>query len=669
MYSLSIKQFNEVEQTVRLEVKQEGLGVFTCTDSGGFIERRIPSDEIAFWSEASYLTMEIEHHCHDDLVILLEFISNLEAGENGRIEAHLGVLPEVPTLLCFPLEALKSDRLFLDRYPNVLQMVLRGGTGIAKDELKMMRIGTTPSISPRAFYIRNITLSKDLPEFKRKTIALIDELGQYNRKNWVGKTIGEDELITYLQQELKRDRIIPESKKKRSSFGGWLEKQFKATGYFRKEHDGNRWWLVDPEGCAFLSVGLDCIIPSEPMRVDGMNHLTTWLPERTGVYASAWSGNEGERNFYYGISNLIRAFGSDWRASWAAITEKRLCEWDFNTVANWSDPDFIQFANKPYVWPLEHYPSTKKLIFRDFPDVFSEEFQTASYKFAEQLIPLRDDSLLIGYFLRNEPQWAFVNDLNITEIMLEQSEALDSKLAFISFIKDRYNNEINDFNNAWTTYLTDFNELLIPIPKAASLSEQAKQDLKAFNLIMIERYVKLPSLACRNVDPNHLNLGMRYAWISSDELLAGAEYYDVFSLNTYEMKPDQELIDRVAKATNLPVIIGEFHHGATDVGMLATGIRGVRTQRDRGLAYRYFVENGFASSYLIGTHYFVLNDQALLGRFDGENYQIGAVDVCHRPYSEFINEVCKAHEVMYEVANGQRSPYSEEPMEVPRTGF
>ena len=40
-------------------------------------------------------------------------------------------------------------------------------------------------------------------------------------------------------------------------FGGWTGKQFGATGFFRTEHDGNRWWFVTPEGNAFISLGVN----------------------------------------------------------------------------------------------------------------------------------------------------------------------------------------------------------------------------------------------------------------------------------------------------------------------------------------------------------------------------------------------------------------------------
>ncbi len=43
----------------------------------------------------------------------------------------------------------------------------------------------------------------------------------------------------------------------RDQYGGWTGKQFEATGFFRAEHDGERRWLVTPDGNAFLSLGIN----------------------------------------------------------------------------------------------------------------------------------------------------------------------------------------------------------------------------------------------------------------------------------------------------------------------------------------------------------------------------------------------------------------------------
>ena len=39
---------------------------------------------------------------------------------------------------------------------------------------------------------------------------------------------------------------------------------------------------------------------------------------------------------------------------------------------------------------------------------------------------------------------------------------------------------------------------------------------------------------------------------------------------------------------------------------------------------------------IVGTHWFQFGDEAVTGRGDGENYQIGFVDVCDTPYAETI---------------------------------
>jgi hypothetical protein len=168
------------------------------------------------------------------------------------------------------------------------------------------------------------------------------------------------------------------------------------------------------------------------------------------------------------------------------------------------------------------------------------------------------------------------------------------------------------------------------------------------------------------VDAHHLNLGLRYAWIASDLFYAAGEYFDVFSINSYQMEPPADTIETIARRTGKPVMIGEFHFGALDRGMNATGLRGVASQAERGVAYRRYLEAGAANPNLVGVHYFILNDQALLGRFDGENYQIGFVDVCHTPYAELVEQARAAHEAMYPVRAGERAPFSQKAREVPK---
>jgi len=43
--------------------------------------------------------------------------------------------------------------------------------------------------------------------------------------------------------------------------------------------------------------------------------------------------------------------------------------------------------------------------------------------------------------------------------------------------------------------------------------------------------------------------------------------------------------------------------------------------------------------YIVGTHWFQYGDQSPTGRGDGENYNIGLLDICDTPFSELIDNV------------------------------
>ena len=90
--------------------------------------------------------------------------------------------------------------------------------------------------------------------------------------------------------------------------------------------------------------------------------------------------------------------------------------------------------------------------------------------------------------------------------------------------------------------------------------------------------------------------------------------------------------------TGLPVIIGEFHFGVPGRG-LAPGLAQTSNMEERAVAYRYYVENAAAHPALIGAHWFQWIDQPSTGRFDGENYNIGLVDVTDRPYPDMIKAI------------------------------
>ena len=107
--------------------------------------------------------------------------------------------------------------------------------------------------------------------------------------------------------------------------------------------------------------------------------------------------------------------------------------------------------------------------------------------------------------------------------------------------------------------------------------------------------------------------------------------FDVYSLNAYNIATDPKVLGKVYQISGRPILIGEFHFGVPGRG-LGAGLVQTRDQQERGVAYRYYVEQAAAFPALIGTGWFQWVDQPSPGRMDGENYNIGLVDVTDRPY-------------------------------------
>jgi hypothetical protein len=322
----------------------------------------------------------------------------------------------------------------------------------------------------------------------------------------------------------------------------------------------------------------------------------------------------------------------------------------------------------PYVFMLDRFPATERCIFRDFPDVLSDEYAKDAETCAQFLSPYADDPFMIGYFLRNEPSWAFVDDLVIADEVLFNPEPSVSKDKLLAFLAKKYG-DVQALSKAWNRRFENFDELRKPVFRASAFSPVARADMREFSRILLNAYVSIPSKACRKADPHHLNLGMRWAWISDPDLITGWENFDVFSINCYAVDPTPALDNVVKLSVDLPIVIGEFHFGALDTGLTATGLEGVADQRERGKAYRYYAERVAAHPNGVGCHWFQCYDQFALGRFDGENYNIGLFDICSLPNETMMQAVKNCGKVIYQVMEGAVPPSADKPKSIPMIAY
>src|SRR5210317_388906 len=101
------------------------------------------------------------------------------------------------------------------------------------------------------------------------------------RRNFI-KTTGVAAVITGLAGGSIPSLGVIHPSFEYDKYGGWTGKKFKATGFFRVVKD-DRWWVVSPDGNAFLSFGINHIRPQyfnqefrqkEMQKMLGVNNLS-----------------------------------------------------------------------------------------------------------------------------------------------------------------------------------------------------------------------------------------------------------------------------------------------------------------------------------------------------------------------------------------------------------
>jgi hypothetical protein len=299
-----------------------------------------------------------------------------------------------------------------------------------------------------------------------------------------------------------------------------------------------------------------------------------------------------------------------------------------NTIANWSDGEICQLRTTPYTATVG-FDSVKLTgsegYWGKFPDVFDVDFAARLRRgMAGHQGGAIGDPWCLGYFVSNELSWG--DELSLAIATLASPPQQAAKKVFLSDLQEKYGT-IEALNQAWDTQHASWDALLqSTIPPDRT---RAFDDLAGFYTKFAEEYFRVCRQTIKDFDPQGLYLGCRFAWANDRAVRAAAKYCDVVSFNRYALSvADLKLPEGV----DCPVVIGEFHFGALDRGMFHTGLVPVQDQARRGEAYRDYVAGALDHPAIVGTHWFQYSDQATTGRGDGENYQIGFLDICDNPY-------------------------------------
>ena len=371
--------------------------------------------------------------------------------------------------------------------------------------------------------------------------------------------------------------FTPSAEVKLDKYGGWMEKTETATRFFHTAKIDGQWWLIDPDGHFFLSVGVDSVsqasVDSKDEDVNG---------------ASDDKSKRGEQTL-----SMLRGYG-------------------FNTLGCWSETGTLRKQQQPMSYCLhlnlmaeyrierkKKYPATGKA---DVIYPFDPEFENFCDRHAESLEKTRDDPWLLGCFSDNELPFS---EKGIVQRYLDYPSNDPCHNAAANFMATR-----------------------------GHANPTRTDDMDFLQLVVSEYYRKVAT-AIKKHDPNHLFLGSRFhglALASSATFAGAGPYTDVVSVNYYRRwTPEKNRIENWARLAGKPILITEWYAKATDSGLPNQTGSGflVKTQGDRAIFYQNFTLTLLQNPDCVGWHWFKYRD--------GADNNPGIVDAKGMPYTLLLN--------------------------------
>ncbi|MDB5202947.1 MAG: hypothetical protein JWQ27_2356 [Ferruginibacter sp.] len=362
------------------------------------------------------------------------------------------------------------------------------------------------------------------------------------------------------------DGFTKGKKIKTDQYGARKDIRVNATGFFRAEKIGQRWWIIDPDGYAMINIGLN-------------NVSTGATDSSTGL--------------------MVKKFSD--KNHWADNTKHLMADLGFNALGAWSDNALFQQLKSQEKQPFSYtiikgfmsdYGKKRGGTYQasghtGYPDntifVFDPEFETFCDEYAKQLALTKNDKNLFGYFSDNEMPFQRLS----LDRYLAKKDTLDP--GFIA--ADKWLQE-----------------------RKVGVKDITDKERNAFLGVMAEKYYSVVSKAIKKYDPNHLYLGSRFHSYEKkipEVFQAAGKYVDVVAVNYYrEWTPLNEDVVNWESWSGKPFIITEWYTKGEDSRMPNYSGAGwiVRTQQDRGLFYQNFALALLESKNCVGFHWFKYQD-------------------------------------------------------------
>jgi len=397
---------------------------------------------------------------------------------------------------------------------------------------------------------------------------------------------------------------------------------FAPSPPYRLETRDQLSWFVSPEGKRWWSIGVDCVdLGEDPAK---------WNAKNPGYSALKIFPNE---------------------RAWTLDTLQKFRSWGINSLGAWSNPAL--FAKYAPDQRLPHFECLHLGAYNKVPynDLFSPETLKAINDAArDQILRMRDDPSLVGYFTDNELGWW---DGYLIQSYLKLDTNAPGRRRLTEFIRRRYRNQFARFRADWQTPETSFDAWSLRPTLVLKPGGKGIRLVRDWMGEMASYYYRMVRDAVRKHDQRRLILGDRYAQFFVPEIAAASRpFVDGISTNYGADWTDGTLtryfLGTLHELTQKPVLITEFYMTAMENRSgnrnSSGGFPVVQTQAQRAAAFRQNLIELASRPYVVGAHWFQYWDEPAAGRGDGEDYNMGLIDTQGRPYEEMI-QALKAAQV------------------------
>ena len=418
---------------------------------------------------------------------------------------------------------------------------------------------------------------RNLPPVNEDAKMIVSDQTQYTKSNYAsqhstsyatGKKLyksrtldGISDFEEYVSESFKNAEL--------DEYGGAKIEDLKreATGFFRAEKINGRWWLIDPKGYPYISIGL--------------SHINYSL-----------NGSQLQKE------NALKKFGSF--DNWALETTNQVRDELYFNNSFSPRSEVMQIENGlPYMSHMSVMSAfgaakgvrgkcngSTVFVSNNTMPVFEPDFEDFANSYAKERINDSNNPKIIGYTTDNE--------------LPMELEMLDHSLT-VNHLKS-----VNHYTYAcaWTWFVKMTGK---ENPTFGDITDELRDLFRGF---VYDRYFYVVSRAFRAQDANHMNMGCRFLTKSVDSEWVyrfAAQYLDCMTINWYfSWEPQSEALYGIERNGDMPFMVTEFYSKAGDSGLGNTAGAGfyVATQKDRADFYENFTIKLLESKNCIGWQLF-----------------------------------------------------------------